>query len=319
MTDPTRNMLTAGLRAFADEVAPTLPLPGRGRTEERFAELRRIGRQDLSLVRLCEAHADALAILADAGRTPISEATYGVWAARGRDDVVEATRHERGWHLVGRKPWCSGTGLVSHALVTAEGPDGSVLVEVETDRVGIEVHATPWAAAAFAATNTTTLAFDLVVSDDDVVGAPGSYVARPGFWHGASGVAACWAGGLLGVVDRAGAWWRSDPHAVAHRAACDAQAWAVTELVAAAGREADAAPADVGDARRTGLRLRHLVDAATADVASRVRRGCGPAPFAFDDELGRTIAELELYVRQCHAERDLEALGEGLRLAPPAP
>lgn len=319
MTGPDTAELAERLRSFATLTVPELPLPGRGRTEARFAELQRIGRADLSVVRLCEAHADALAILADAGRAPAEGATYGVWAARSRDEVVEASRPDHCWHLTGRKPWCTGATIVSHALVTAEGPDGPLLVELALDAPGVEVASRPWTATAFAATDTATLVFDLDVADDQIVGAAGSYLERPGFWHGASGVAACWAGGLLAVVDHASPWWRSDPHATAHRAACDAQAWAVTELVAAAGRAADAAPDDAADARRTALRLRHLVDVAVADVITRIRRGCGPAPFAYDEGLARTVGELELYVRQCHAERDLEALGRAVEPEPVDP
>ncbi len=174
---------------------------------------------------------------------------------------------------------------------------------------GTTVAATPWTPPAFDATGTATIAVDVTLPAAAQVGAPASYLDRPGFWHGATGVAACWVGGLVGLADRAASWWRSDAHALAHRAAVDAQAWAVTELVAAAGRDADAHPTDAARAHRTALRVRHLVDAAVADVLTRVRRGCGPAPFAFDAGIGRHAAELELYVRQCHAERDLEALG----------
>ena len=39
-----------------------------------------------------------------------------------------------------------------------------------------------------------------VVSEDDAVGPPDFYTDRPGFWFGASGVAACWFGGARGLV-----------------------------------------------------------------------------------------------------------------------
>ena len=41
-----------------------LPLPGSGRTRERWAALADLAGEDLSLARLAEGHADALAILA---------------------------------------------------------------------------------------------------------------------------------------------------------------------------------------------------------------------------------------------------------------
>jgi hypothetical protein len=56
--------------AFADAVESgrlSLPLPGGGRTRERWAVLADLAGEDLSLARLAEGHADALAILAELG------------------------------------------------------------------------------------------------------------------------------------------------------------------------------------------------------------------------------------------------------------
>jgi hypothetical protein len=36
--------------------------------------------------------------------------------------------------------------------------------------------------------------------------------------------------------------------------------------------------------------------------------GSGPALLAYDEAIAQRYAELTLYIRQCHAERDLEAL-----------
>ena len=44
-----------------------LPLPGGGRTRERWAALAELAGEDLSVARLAEGHADALAILAELG------------------------------------------------------------------------------------------------------------------------------------------------------------------------------------------------------------------------------------------------------------
>ena len=56
--------------AFAEAVETgrlNLPLPGGGRTRERWAVLADLAGEDLSLARLAEGHADALAILAELG------------------------------------------------------------------------------------------------------------------------------------------------------------------------------------------------------------------------------------------------------------
>jgi hypothetical protein len=44
-------------------------------------------------------------------------------------------------------------------------------------------------------------------------------------------------------------------------------------------------------------------------VLRQVGHALGPAPMAFDEQHARRIADLELYVRQHHAERDLAVLG----------
>ena len=51
-------------------VSQQLPLPGGGRTAERLSLIAETAREDLSLAKLAEAHWDAVAILAEAGRSP---------------------------------------------------------------------------------------------------------------------------------------------------------------------------------------------------------------------------------------------------------
>ena len=58
-----------------------LPIPGAGDTAGRFDALMADTRHDVALGRLVEAHADAVAILAEAGRPARPGALYGVWAA----------------------------------------------------------------------------------------------------------------------------------------------------------------------------------------------------------------------------------------------
>src|ERR1044071_6586684 len=75
--------LRAGYWHAVREVAE-LPLPGSGRTLERFERLAAIARHDPARARLAEGHADAVAIraeLGDPGDTPPDE-MWGVWAAK---------------------------------------------------------------------------------------------------------------------------------------------------------------------------------------------------------------------------------------------
>ena len=48
---------------------------------------------------------------------------------------------------------------------------------------------------------------------------------------------------------------------------------------------------------------------AAESVVERVGHATGPAPLALDDDHAARVADLQLYLRQEHAERDEAALG----------
>ncbi len=311
----TGEQLLGRMRILADE---TLPLPGAGDTEKRHRRLMEIGREDLSLARLAEAHWDAVAILAEAGRRAVPGALYGVWAAEKPGQALRLEAHPPGGFLLsGEKAWLSGAGLVNRALVTAGQPE-SRLVEIDlrahADRIRFD--ASGWRTEAFRETRTAVGEFDSVpVAADGVIGVPGWYTGRPGFWHGACGPAACWAGGAAGLVEMAMRTSRQDAHTLAHLGGMHADVWAMQAYLDSAGQEIDAGAGSEAEARVRALTVRHLVEQACTDVLRRLPRALGPVPLAMDEAFQRRYAELDLYVRQSHAERDLEALGRGLRRA----
>ena len=57
------------------------------------------------------------------------------------------------------------------------------------------------------------------------------------------------------------------------------------------------------------LRLRALVETVAAEVMDRVGRALGAGPLVHDAAHWRRVADLTVYLRQHHAERDLAALG----------
>jgi alkylation response protein AidB-like acyl-CoA dehydrogenase len=298
------NTLRDQFRDLPDE----LPSPGSGRTRARFDELFRIATISPTLGRLAEAHYDGAAILREAARSPEDDARYGVWAAGGPDPPTLTLRRDT-WHLTGQKRWCSGASLVTHALVVAHRNGSEALVLVELSRQGVQLHAPSWKSSSFAAADTRSVSFDLDIADDDIIGPDGWYGERPGFWHGATGVAAVWAGCAQGLMDRALPRWRDDSHALAHLGAIDADLSAMKMILNAAADEIDTANNGGADGHQRALRVRHVVDAAVADVTTRVLRALGPSPFAYQEDLHRILTETDLYRRQSHAERDLEQLG----------
>ena len=292
--------------------ASTMPLPGAGETAQRHARLFAIGEEDLSLAKIAEAHFDALAILAEAGETPAPGAIYAVWASEILGQELRLSGGGSAQVVSGTKPFCSGGTLVDRALVTVGHPE-PLLVEIDLRRAGEQVgfDLSKWKTEAFRLTETGAVTFRGAAAER-VVSGPGFYLQRPGFWYGACGPAACWAGGAAGLLHFAAQSRRDDPHTVAHRAALVSNVWAMRAMLAEAGREMDATPTDTAGAHIRALRLRHLVEQLATDTLQRFARAYGPHPLAMDESISRRCAELNLFLRQSHAERDLEALGRAL-------
>jgi alkylation response protein AidB-like acyl-CoA dehydrogenase len=292
-----------------------LPLPGSGRTAQRHAALHEFGRLDLGLARLIEAHTDALAILGEAERLARPGNLYGVWASDGPSSLLTLSRSDDGTlQLNGTKRYCTGAPFLDAALITAHLGEEILLLDVSLNAKGLTVDASEWASTAFSETLTATVAFDNVTArEHDILGGPDWYLTRPGFWHGAIGPAACWAGGASGLVDAARELNRHDLHSRAQLGALEAADWGLRALLAQAGAEIDADPQDdAGQARRRALMVRHLIERMCADVLDRFGRATGPQLLAFDARVAQRYSELTLYMRQCHAERDLATI-------PPSP
>jgi hypothetical protein len=305
----TEASLRERLVALRDE---TLPLPGGGDTAERHRRLMEVGREDLTLAKLMEAHWDAVALLAEAKRQPLPGAVYGVWASEIPGEGLQVERGENELRVSGAKQFCSGAGIVERALVSTGAPE-FLLLEVDVrPSADVTTDASGWMTGAFRMTQTATVTFS-GARVAAVLGGPRWYVERAGFWNGACGPAACWAGGALGLVDVALRSKRADAHTLAHLGAMQANAWAMQSWLATAGAGIDAAPGDAGAAQVRALTVRHLVEQACTDTLRRFARAYGPQPLAMNAEVSRRYQELDLYMRQSHAERDLEELGRALK------
>ena len=287
-----------------------LPFPGGGQTRERWAALAALAEQDLSLARLAEGHTDALAILAELGASsPQAGSRWGVWAAQPPGPALTASVTGRQWRLDGIKQYCSGAQSCTDALVTAAAPDGSRLFAVSTASL-VPIPGT-WSATGMAASDTLDVRFDSVPAVP--IGGPGRYISRPGFAHGGAGVAACWYGGARAVgrtLLAAAAERDIGPHALAHLGAVDIALRTAKTGLDQAADEIDADPDDRADGGRLrALRVRAQVEAVATEVMHRVGRALGAGPLCRDKAHSRRVADLTVYLRQHHAERDLAALG----------
>jgi hypothetical protein len=306
------------LRAFIELRGP-IPLPGRGHTLQRWAELARVAEVDVVAVKLFEAHADAIAILADldadgqithdannqAGGAPV----WGVWAAQPPDARVDGSIDADGVLMLnGRKAWCSGAAQMTHALLTYFNEKGdAALAAVCLNTPGVRITGDGWYAVGMAATASVDVCFDNVRAT--AVGAPGAYIDRPGFWHGGAGIAACWYGAVLPFAQELAIKMaaRPEPHGLAQLGRIDFMLQQTRALLHETAYAIDARPQ--ADARMLATRLRAAVEATALQVVEDAAKALGAAPLCRNASLARRFADLPVFLRQSHAERDLAELG----------
>jgi len=300
---------------------PSLPQPGSGRTLARWQFLSGLAGHDLSLAKIYEAHADALAIHAELD-TPRAAAAgcaqpeiWGVWAARPpRSELCFASRHGDQVSLSGVKPWCSGAAFVTHALVTCVDGDGhDWLAALAIDQPGVTVTARGWEAVGMAATQSVEV--DVLDARATLIGQSGAYLRRRGFWHGGAGIAACWYGAAaaLAVRLRQAAQRRDDPHLEAHLGAADTALCAARALLRETAHTLDASP--LADAMPLALRVRAATESAVEVTLRACARSLGAGPLCRDRWFARMAADLPVFVRQSHAEHDLAALAKQIAAA----
>lgn len=310
------------LSLLVEQGADHLPLPGGGRTLARWRALAEVASHGLALAKLYESHTDALAILAELQADLPSEGLrWAVWCAEPPGERVLATplgagaaegRHSGiSVRLSGHKPWCSGARAVDRALVSGWLADGRrCLIAVTMDQPGIRLDEGRWHAVGMAASATADVHFDGATGV--LVGEPGQYLSRPGFHHGGAGVAACWHGAAARIAThlQETAAPGADPHRLAHLGALDVALSSSAALLREAAARIDAAPFDPG--LRAVSRARLGAEAAAEEVLRRVPRAIGPGPLCKQRELAQLMADLPVFIRQSHAERDQAALGRQL-------
>lgn len=317
---------------------------------ELVERLTALGRTDIPFARLAEGHIDALRILRQAGRDPVPQALYGVWASRSGGGGLSATEENGEWRISGSVPFASGSGLLDRALVPAavqpptpqrgqrprpaesspadaarEAPRPAaaqpIQLLLDVDVRDWSPDPTSWPATAMAASRSFTVEVtDRSVPAEAQVGPPEFYLGRPGFFPGGVGVAAVWAGAGARVADLVARFVSAspkDPDQTTRNqlGRLSIEVAAANSLVVFGGLRL-AADLDnrVNDQDRNALQrfsteVRAGVGAAVRRLLEIARALAGPAGLGHDGELSSAIADLDLYVRQQHSDRDAEYLG----------
>ena len=291
-----------------------LAQPGGGDTLERWQALAVVAEHDLSLAKLYEGHTDAESILTELDDRHGLQAggTWGVWAAESPHARTTITRRAGGSVVLhGGKSWCSGAQHVDNGLLTAWYGDGSgpQLVRVAMGQTGVRVEGDAWRSVGMAGCAALDVFFDGALAVP--VGQPGDYLARPGFWPGGAGVAACWYGGARGIARALYRAVRDVPEPGVFRTAAlgkvDLALQSTDAVLRHAARWIDTHPAQ--DASRVALRARLSAEDCARCVLDEAGRALGAAAFCRDAHFARAAADLPVFVRQSHAERDFAELG----------
>jgi alkylation response protein AidB-like acyl-CoA dehydrogenase len=185
-------------------------------------------------------------------------------------------------------------------------------VDVDLADPGVHRAEGSWQAIGMDASDSADVVFaDVPVQESAVIGYPGWYVSRLGFARGGGGVAAVWLGGCAGVIDSVLVYLRergrADEHQLAHLGAVHAALQAADAILVRAAEAIDGT-SDID----LGLLVdscRAAVERAACEILDRAPKITGPTLMCRERGFAQQLADLLVYVRQHHAERDLAALG----------
>jgi hypothetical protein len=294
-----------------------LPLPSSGATLQRWQALALVAGHSMPLSKLYEGHTDALAILAELGvnAAGCEAASWGVWAAEAANTrVIITANHGLAVQLDGTKCWCSGAQTLSHGLLTAWYADGRgpQLVRVAMQQPGVSVSHEAWHAVGMSASASLDVTFSH--ANAQLVGQPRDYTSRPGFWQGGAGIAACWYGGARFLGETLHQTLRELP-AQAHGAfrlaalgKVDLALHSTAVVLRDAAQWIDNNP--LADTRATALRARLAAEGCAKLVIDEAGRALGAAAFCRNARFAKAAADLPVFVRQSHADRDFTVLAE---------
>lgn len=273
-----------------------------------------VAARDVAAARVLEPHLDALAILDEAAAAGFAidvdtAGSWGVFAAEGAGLRLEARQDADGWTLRGTKPWCSLAADLDHALVTAWIDDERrQLFALDLRDPAVTARSGPWHARGL--DRIVSAPIDVDGARAVPVGDAGWYLRRPGFAHGGVGVAACWWGAatpLRTALAAAAGGEHADQLSRVHLGRADTALWAARAVLVET-----AAVFDAGGSASEGLRAaraRAVVADAVETTIAGAAHALGPLPLVADEAHARRVADLQVYVRQHHAERDLAKIG----------
>lgn len=288
------------------DLAKNLPYPASGQTYQRWQMFAQIAGYDLSLAKLFESHCDALSILNELGyQAEIDNQTSAVWAAEGGPVPIQVENN----HCRGIKTWCSGAEFIQKALMSyKDKQDQAQLCIVELAHPSVQVDLSHWQAVGMRGTQTAQVHFDN--TPVTVIGQPNRYLERPGFWHGAAGVAACWYGAAVRLVSFLQKSCQTHPNAFKKMYLGElAQQLSVTkQYFQYVAKLIDDEPMLSHECEIRILRAQ--TEQCCQSVIQIVGKALGARPYCEEAIFSQLIADLPVFIRQSHAAFDYESIAE---------
>ena len=282
-----------------------------------LAVLRLLGRGNLSVGRLFEAHVNALRLVVRHGTAEQAERVardardghlFGLWVTDRPGDPL-LLRDGRLW---GTKSPCSGAGHCTRALLTAETGDGTRMMLAAPD--GTE-EVTPLSDALHGMRASATGAVRFAGTPAAPVGRPGDYLREPDFSAGAWRTSAVTLGGMDALLDAArdgllarghqGLPLQQERFGLALIARETARLWMERAAeVAEADDVPEGSPGDGSEVSPVADRVAYVnlariaVETACLDMLRHVQRSLGLAAFVRPHPVERLSRDLGIYLRQ---------------------
>jgi hypothetical protein len=304
---------SADIAALRQAGALTLLLPVDAPAPERIdqlsAVLTLVGRGNLSVGRVLEAHINARHLIARYGK-PIQhrvpdDALYALWVTDPPEGGLRMQRTGATIRLFGSKQFCSAAGHATHAVVTAQNTDGAARLLVLRLGRGERIHPLPAPLSGMRAAVTGAVEFDGCDTEAaSVLGEPGDYLREPDFSVGAWRGSAVAFGGLAALIDAATTQLRNagrlnSVHTQARLGYALIARETARMWVAHAAHAAEDPAAGHARTRISTVGLARIaVEHACLDAMQHIQRSVGLSSFREGSAIERIGRDLQTYLRQ---------------------
>ncbi len=270
---------------------------------------RALGRGNLALGRLVEAHVNALRLVFRYGDEPVCRAAADD-AEAGHLCALWVTDPPGGGlvagpdGIAGAKQFCSGAGHATRAVVTVDDSGQTRLAYARLDQ-GVTAQPLPGGLAGMRAASTGQVKFDRPIAFP--FGEPGDYLREPDFSCGAWRTSAATLGGLEALVEQlrqqlTGRGRGGDPHQQARFGQALIAAETARLWMAQAAQRAENPAADAASAVAYVGLARLAVERACLDGIELAQRSLGVAALLRGNPVERLCRDLATYLRQPAAD-----------------